>query len=166
MAISGIDMALWDALARTHGTSLVRLLGGVERPQRVYGAVGYDGAAGAARTAAAWATRGFTGVKAKIGYPDVQEDLAVVRAIREAVGPSVAIMVDYNQSLTPADAIGRIRVLEGEGLGWVEEPTLAHDFDGHAQVARGRRHAHPVRRELVGRRRTWRTRSAPAPRTS
>ena len=136
MAISGIDMALWDALARTHHTSLVRLLGGIERPQRVYGAVGYDGAAGAARTAAGWAARGFTGVKAKIGYPDVQEDLAVVRAIREAVGPSVAIMVDYNQSLTPADAIGRIRVLEGEGLAWVEEPTLAHDFDGHAHIAR------------------------------
>ncbi len=137
MAISGIDMALWDALARTHGTSLVRLLGGLERPQRVYGAVGYDGTAGAARTAAAWAARGFTGVKAKIGYPDVQEDLAVVRAIREAVGPSVAIMVDYNQSLTPTDAIGRIRVLEREDehLGWVEEPTLAHDFAGHAQVA-------------------------------
>ena len=136
MAISGIDMALWDALARTHDTSLVRLLGGAERPQRVYGAVGYDGAAGAARTAAGWATRGFTGVKAKIGYPDVQEDLAVVRAIRDAVGPSAAIMVDYNQSLTPADAIGRIRVLEGEGLAWVEEPTLAHDFHGHAHIAR------------------------------
>src|SRR5688572_14441579 len=126
MAISGIDMALWDALARTHGTSLVRLLGGVERPQRAYGAVGYDGAAGAARTAEGWATRGFTGVKAKIGYPDVQDDLAVVRAIREAVGPAVSIMVDYNQSLTPADAIARIRVLEAEDehLGWVEEPTL------------------------------------------
>jgi mandelate racemase len=136
MAISGIDMALWDALARTQGTSLVRLLGGVEKPQRCYGAVGYDGAAGAAKTAEAWARRGFTGVKAKIGYPDVQEDLAVIRAIRDAVGPAVAIMVDYNQSLTPTDAIGRIRVLEGEGLGWVEEPTLAHDFEGHAQIAR------------------------------
>ena len=135
MAIAGVDMALWDALARTHGTSLVRLLGGVERPQRVYGAVGYDGAAGAARTAEAWAARGFTGVKAKIGYPDVQEDLAVIRAIREATGPAMAIMVDYNQSLTPADAIARIRVLEGEGLAWVEEPTLAHDFAGHAAIA-------------------------------
>jgi mandelate racemase len=135
MAISGIDMALWDALARTHGTSLVRLLGGVERPQPVYGAVGYDGAAGAAKTAEAWAARGFTGVKAKIGYPDVQEDLAVVRAIREAVGPSVAIMVDYNQSLAPADAIARIRALEEQELAWVEEPTLAHDFEGHARIA-------------------------------
>jgi mandelate racemase len=135
MAISGIDMALWDALARTHSTSLVRLLGGVEKPQRVYGAVGYDGAAGSARTAEGWARRGFTGVKAKIGYPDVGEDIAVIRAIRDAVGPAVAIMVDYNQSLTPADAIARLRILDGEGLAWVEEPTLAHDFDGHAQVA-------------------------------
>jgi mandelate racemase len=136
MAIAGIDMALWDALARTHGTSLVRLLGGVERPQRVYGAVGYDGVEGAARTAGAWARRGFTGVKAKIGYPDVDEDLAVLRAIREAVGPAVAIMVDYNQSLTPTDAIARLRRLDGEGLAWIEEPTLAHDFEGHAEVAR------------------------------
>jgi mandelate racemase len=135
MAISGVDMALWDALARTHQTSVVRLLGGIERPFQVYGAVGYDGAAGAAKTAEAWAARGFTGVKAKIGYPDVQEDLAVVRAIRDAVGPSTAIMVDYNQSLTPTDAIARLRLLDDEGLAWVEEPTLAHDFEGHARVA-------------------------------
>jgi mandelate racemase len=128
-------MALWDALARTHGTSLVRLLGGVEKPQRIYGAVGYDGAVGAARTAEGWAKRGFTGVKAKIGYPDVDEDLAVIRAMREAVGPAVAIMVDYNQSLTPSDAITRLRILDDEGLEWVEEPTLSHDFDGHAQIA-------------------------------
>jgi mandelate racemase len=47
----------------------------------------------------------------------------------------MVIMVDYNQSLTPADAIARIRVLEGEGLAWVEEPTLAHDFTGHATIA-------------------------------
>ena len=77
-----------------------------------------------------WAKRGFRGVKAKIGYPTVAEDLRVVRAIRDAVGPDVAVMVDYNQSLTPADAIERIRALDGEGLTWVEEPVLAHDFQG------------------------------------
>jgi mandelate racemase len=48
----------------------------------------------------------------------------------------MAIMVDYNQSLTPPEACMRIRVLDDEGVMWVEEPTLAHDFDGHAQVAR------------------------------
>ena len=75
-------------------------------------------------------------MKAKIGYPSVREDVAVVRAMRSAVGDGVAIMVDYNQSLMPAEAVQRMRVLDGEGLTWVEEPTLAHDYAGHAMVAR------------------------------
>jgi L-alanine-DL-glutamate epimerase-like enolase superfamily enzyme len=69
MALAGIDMALWDALARSHNTSLVRLLGG-EEPLRAYGAVGYDGVSGSARVAEDWARRGFTGIKAKIGYSE------------------------------------------------------------------------------------------------
>ncbi len=136
MALSGIDMALWDALARSHESSLARLLGAVEKPIPAYGAVGYDGAADSARVAADWAKRGFKGVKAKIGYPTVKEDLEVVRALREAVGREMAIMVDYNQSLLPAEAVQRLRVLDDEGLTWVEEPTLAHDYQGHALVAR------------------------------
>jgi mandelate racemase len=96
MAVSAIDMALWDALARSHNTSLVRLL----------------------------------------GYATVEEDLAVVRAMRKAVGNEMAIMVDYNQSLTPTEAVRRLRVLDEEGLTWVEEPVLAHDYQGHALVAR------------------------------
>jgi mandelate racemase len=136
MAIAGIDMALWDALARCHGVSLVRLLGGVPGPLQAYGAVGYDGPKVCAQVAEEWAQRGFKGVKAKIGYPTVKEDVEVIRAIRKAVGDDVAIMVDYNQSLTPAEAVERIRVLDHEGLAWVEEPTLAHDFAGHAEIAR------------------------------
>jgi mandelate racemase len=120
------------ALARTHNTSLVRLLGGVEKPVPAYGAVGYDGARGSAKVAENWARRGFKGVKAKIGYPDVKEDLEAIRAIRSAVGDDVAIMVDYSQCLTPADAVQRVHVLDGLGLAWVEEPTLAHDYEGHA----------------------------------
>jgi mandelate racemase len=136
IALAAIDMALWDALARSQNTSLVRLLGGVERGIPAYGAVGYDGAAESAKVAEDWAKRGFLGVKAKIGYPTVLEDLAVVRAMRKAVGESIAIMVDYNQSLTPAEAVQRLRMLDYEGLTWVEEPTLAHDYAGHALVAR------------------------------
>ena len=101
MALAGIDMALWDALARSHDTSLTRLLGGIEKPLQAYGAVGYDGASGSARVAEDWVRRGFKGVKAKIGYPDLKEDIEVIRAIRTAVGDDVAIMVDYNQCLTP-----------------------------------------------------------------
>jgi mandelate racemase len=135
IALSAIDMALWDALARSHGVSLVRLLGGAARPVPAYGAVGYDGIEGSAKAAEEWGKQGFTGIKAKIGYASVQEDLAVIRAMRKAVGDSVAIMVDYNQSLTPTEAVQRLRVLDGEGLTWVEEPTLAHDYTGHAFVA-------------------------------
>jgi mandelate racemase len=136
MALAGIDMALWDALARSRETTLVRVLGGVEMPVPAYGAVGYEGVEGSAKVAEEWARRGFKGVKAKIGYATVKEDLAVIRSIRKAVGDELAIMVDYNQSLTPPQAVERLRVLDDEGLAWVEEPTLAHDHVGHAHIAR------------------------------
>jgi mandelate racemase len=136
IALAAIDMALWDALARVHSMPLVRLLGGAKKPLCAYGAVGYDGVDGCAKVAERWAKRGFTGIKAKIGYPTVQEDVAVVRAMRKAVGPDMVIMVDYNQCLTPTEAIERLRVLDDEGLTWVEEPTLAHDYAGHAMIAR------------------------------
>jgi mandelate racemase len=136
IALAAVDMALWDVLTRVHGVPLVQLLGGAEKPLRPYGAVGYDGVEGCARAAESWATRGFTGIKAKIGYPTVQEDVAVVRAMRKAAGQEMLIMVDYNQCLTPTEAVGRLRVLDDEGLTWVEEPTLAHDYAGHALVAR------------------------------
>ena len=136
MALAAVDMAAWDALARHQGLPLVRLLGGVPRPVPAYGAVGYDGVDGSARVAERWAAQGFRGVKAKIGYPTVAEDLAVVRAMRQAAGESMAIMVDYNQSLTPGEAVERLRVLDGEGLAWVEEPVASHDHAGHARVAR------------------------------
>lgn len=136
IALSAIDMALWDALARSHGVPLVRLLGGIAKPIPAYGAVGYDGVEGSAMVAAEWVKRGFSGIKAKIGYATVQEDVAVIRAMRSAVGNGIAIMVDYNQCLTPVEAVQRLRVLDEEGLTWVEEPTLAHDYAGHAFIAR------------------------------
>jgi mandelate racemase len=135
MALAGIDMVLWDALARAYNLSLVSLLGGSARPVPAYGAVGYGGETESAKVAEDWVRRGLTGIKAKIGYATVAEDLAVIRAMRSAVGRDVAIMVDYNQSLTPADAVERLRRVEDEGLTWIEEPTLAHDYQGHAHIA-------------------------------
>ncbi len=110
--------------------------GRAEAGARCTASIGYDGADGAAREAAAWAERGVTGVKAKIGYPDVREDRAVIRAIRRAAGDDMAVMVDYNQSLTPVEAIERARTLDDEGLTWIEEPTRAEDYAGMAEVAR------------------------------
>ncbi|MDZ4801334.1 MAG: enolase C-terminal domain-like protein [Bryobacteraceae bacterium] len=71
-----------------------------------------------------------------MGYPTVREDIEVIRAIRTAAGPDMAIMVDYNQSLTPGEAVERCRQLDNEGLTWIEEPLASHDFAGCAHVAR------------------------------
>ena len=139
MAISGVDMAAWDAAARAQELPLCRLLGAAPRPIPAYGGIGYDGERESARVAERWAKRGLKGVKAKIGYPTVEEDLAVVRAIRAAVGPGLAVMVDYNQSLGVAEAQRRIARLEDEGLAWVEEPIQAEDYAGMAEVARAAR---------------------------
>jgi mandelate racemase len=128
-------MALWDAQARAQALPLVRLLGAAPRPVPCYGGIGYDGVEGSARAAEAWAKQGLRGVKAKVGYPSVEDDIAVVRAIRAAVGPQLAIMVDYNQSLSPAEAERRLHALDTEGLAWIEEPILAHDFAGFARLA-------------------------------
>jgi mandelate racemase len=135
MAIAGIDMALWDAYAKALRQPLYKVLGGGSREIPAYGGVGYDGASGSAAAAEAWAKQGLKGVKAKIGYPTLEEDLAVIRAIRAAVGPQTAVMVDYNQSLGAVEASRRLRVLEDEQLVWVEEPVLAHDFDALARLA-------------------------------
>ena len=124
MALAGIDMALWDAFARAQELPLHALAGRGGAPIKAYGGVGYDGAEGTAKAAEAWATQGHSsGVKAKIGYPTLAEDLAVIRAMRSAVGPGVALMVDYNQSLdagrggqAPASA-GRRRAGLDRGAG-------------------------------------------------
>ena len=134
MALAGIDMALWDALARSQSLPLHRLLGAQPKAVACYGGVGFDGAADSARGAERWARQGLRGVKAKIGYPTLAEDIEVVRAMRAAVGPDVALMVDYNQSLSPLEARSRIQALDSEGLAWIEEPVLAHDYAALVQL--------------------------------
>jgi mandelate racemase len=134
MAAALIDMALWDTLARTESKSLVRMLGAKARPLPAYGGIGYDGANESAKQAAEWVETGLRAVKPKIGYPTLGEDLAVLRAIRSAVGPDVAVMADYNQCLDPAEARLRLRALDEEGLSWIEEPITAHDFLGMSRL--------------------------------
>lgn len=134
MATAGIDMAAWDALARACGLPLVELLGGKARPLRAYDSHSMDGVALGRERAKAAVDQGFTAIKTKIGYSTLEEDIAVARAIRAAVGSEVQILVDYNQGLTVPEAIRRGRALEQEGIAWIEEPTLQHDYEGHASV--------------------------------
>ena len=137
MVLSGFDMALWDAKARAEGKALSSLLGGATLPVVPYANVGFDGVKGSAEGAGKFAAIGFKAVKAKIGYETIADDLAVIRAMREAVGPNVELMVDYNQSLSIDEARTRLHALESEGLAWVEEPILSHDFKNYAALQKG-----------------------------
>ncbi|QQX89970.1 mandelate racemase (plasmid) [Cupriavidus necator] len=134
MATAGIDMAAWDALAKANGLPLVELLGGKARPLPAYDSHSMDGVDLGTRRAREASGSGFKAIKTKIGYATLEEDLSVIRAIRAAVGSDVQILVDYNQGLTVPEAIRRGRVLEQEGISWIEEPTLQHDYAGHASV--------------------------------
>ena len=134
MACAGLDMAAWDALAVLRGVPLVELLGGQRRPIAAYDSHSMDGLElGLARARQAVA-QGFGAIKTKIGYATLAEDLAIVRALRGAIGPDVQLMVDYNQGLTVPEAVRRIHALQDEGVAWVEEPTLQEDYAGHACI--------------------------------
>lgn len=135
MALSGIDMAAWDALAVAAGVPLVELLGGRARPIPAYNSLGMIPPGEAAEAAAKTAAAGFRALKVKVGWPTLAEDLAVIRAARRQLGDDAALMVDYNQSLSVPEAIRRGRALDGEGLGWIEEPVRADDHRGAAEVA-------------------------------
>ncbi len=135
IAMAGIDMALWDARARACGVPLVTLLGGEPAPIPAYASLRSMSPDGAAAQAEEALARGFTALKLKVGRGDLASDLAAIRAVRHAVGDGIQVMVDYNQSLSVAEAIDRARVLDEEGLYWIEEPTRADDFTGHARIA-------------------------------
>ncbi|WP_046866408.1 enolase C-terminal domain-like protein [Microvirga massiliensis] len=138
MALSGLDAALWDAVAHAAGLPLAQLLGSASKPVRAYNSsgLGLIGADAAAEEAIKLLEGGFKAVKLRLGYATLEEDLAVARAVRRRLPDEIAVMVDYNQALSVAEALRRGRVLESEGLFWLEEPIRHDDYVGSATIAR------------------------------
>jgi mandelate racemase len=134
MAVSGLDMAFWDILGQAAGWPVVRLLGGAPTPLRAYDSYGVIDIRADEGDLARSLEAGFQGIKIKLGDGDLAKDVETVRALRGMVGPKIALMVDYNQSLDPVEAARRIRRLREFDLSWVEEPVAAEDLLGHAQV--------------------------------
>ncbi len=138
MAMAGLDVAAWDALAIAAGMPLVTLLGGKPGPIRAYNSCGLglmtpgEAAAEAEKLLAG----GFSAVKLRLGYPTLQGDLAAVRAVRARIGDGIALMVDYNQALSVPEALERGRALDDEGIFWLEEPIRHDDYAGCASLAR------------------------------
>lgn len=134
MVLSGIDMAFWDILGKAVGQPVVQLLGGEPRPLRAYDSYGFIDPEMDAEDLKQSIKRGFQGIKIKAGMATLAEDLASVGAVREIIGPEVALMLDFNQSLRPAEACYRIEKLQEFDPYWVEEPVSAQDLQGHASV--------------------------------
>ena len=78
---------------------------------------------------------GFRGAKVKVGKPHLSEDLARLRAVRDAVGDGFEIMVDANQCFTLSEALRRAPKYADLGIAWFEEPLPADDLAGHARLA-------------------------------
>lgn len=134
IALGGIDMALWDAYAKARKEPLYATLGATPRPFRCYYSVGLYDAKSVVEVSEEAVAHDYPGMKIKVGFPTLAEDIAAVRAAKKVLG-SRALMVDYNQSLTFAEAKLRCHALDGEGLAWIEEPILADDYEGCARLA-------------------------------
>jgi len=136
MALAGVDVAVWDALSQAAGLSLARYLGvePVAVPAYNSNGLGLQGNRGVALEAEELVAEGFTTIKLRLGYADVDRDLEAVEWVRKAVGPEVEILVDYNQLLTPMEARFRCSALDRLGLGWIEEPIVHDDLASCAQI--------------------------------
>jgi len=139
IAIAGIDMAAWDALAQSLGQPLVRVLGGTARPIPAYNSkgLGLMPLPALAKEAEELVAEGFRAIKLRMGRPSAREDLDALRAVKKAIGANVTLMVDFNQALSVAEALKRARLIDEEGgVDWIEEPIRADDFAGAARLTR------------------------------
>jgi mandelate racemase len=138
IAVAGLDMAAWDALAKGAGLPLAVLLGGSLGPVKSYNSNGLwlsplEQLAEEARILVSQG--GFDALKLRLGRERVAEDLKAIEIVRSAVGESIKLMVDFNQGLSLGDAKHRCHALDHQGLYWLEEPIAYDNLSGYAQLA-------------------------------
>jgi mandelate racemase len=138
MAMAGFDVAAWDALAIAAGWPLATLIGSSPKRIPAYNSCGLGLMAPreVADEAEKLLARGFRAVKLRLGYPTLAEDLAALHAVKKRIGSEIAVMVDYNQALSLAQALERGRALDQEGIFWLEEPIRHDDYAGNATLVR------------------------------
>lgn len=136
IALAGVDLALWDLHCGER--SLADVLGRRSAAVPVYGSgvnrhYTLEELVAQARR---WKAAGYPAVKIKVGLPDLREDVERVAAVREVIGPDVALMVDANQRWDLLRARRAIEALAPYGLHWVEEPLPADDVAAHVELRR------------------------------
>jgi mandelate racemase len=134
MAVSGLDMAYWDALGQCAGKTVAELLGGTPKPIKAYDSYGVVDPVKDEKDLLRSLDQGFIGIKIKGGDGDAANDERMVSGVRTLLGPDIALMIDFNQSLDPAEASRRIERLAPYDLHWIEEPVPQENLLGHAKV--------------------------------
>ena len=140
-AMSAIDIAIWDLMAKEAGLPLYRLLGSPKRETvHAYASGGYylEGKTTEhlADEVRGYVERGFTAVKIKVGMLSAQEDMMRVKSCRQAIGPNVELFLDANNAWRDTDsAIEAIRMFEIYAIGWIEEPVMPDDLEASADIA-------------------------------
>jgi mandelate racemase len=139
IAISGLDMAAWDALAKAAGMPLAVFLGGSLGSVQAYNSNGLwltDIASLGEEAEGLVAEGAFKGLKLRLGREKLADDLAAIKIVRASVGDDIKLMVDFNQGLTFGDALHRCHALDNQALYWLEEPIAYGNLTGFAQLAR------------------------------
>ena len=138
LALSGIDMALWDIRGKAANMPLYELLGGTRRRLPAYAggiALGYQPKESLAEEAQEYVARGYKALKLRLG-DGVQNDIDRLRHVRQVLGEGVDILSDANTVFTMADARRVLPVLADIRAGWLEEPFACHDFASYREAAK------------------------------
>lgn len=138
-ALSGIDIALWDIKGKLLDKPVYQLLGGAQR-QKIWAyasSLRFRGIENTVAEAREWVAKGYDAMKLKVGANRHRHeaDLAVARAVRDAVGPDVFLSADANCGLERPAAMRLGRGLEELGYAWFEEPLAPDDVEGYAELA-------------------------------
>ena len=137
IAVAGVDMAAWDALARAAGVPLCVLLGGSIGPVPSYNSNGLWLKSPDEVASEAVELRdegGFNGLKLRLGRARLADDVATIEAVRKAVGSEMNLMVDFNQGLQLGEALQRCHAIDDLGLAWIEEPIVYDNLEGYARL--------------------------------
>lgn len=137
LALSGLDMALWDLRSQATGWPLYRLLGGSAKPIKAYAggiALGWQEPALLAEEALRHIADGYRALKLRVG-DTAAKDIARVRAVRKAVGEEIDILVDANTNYSVDDVRKVMPPFEEAAVGWLEEPFPPQDRRAYAVAA-------------------------------
>ena len=133
IALSGVDIALWDILGKAKNLPVYKLLGGRSRERvQVYATALYpEETAKVVKKALAFVEKGFCGIKIKVGF-DLAKDIEIVKAVREVLGEDFTFIADANMGYGIEAALKAAAVFEECRVAWFEEPLFVGDIDGHA----------------------------------